>query len=198
MEPAGVKEPPAFFFPSALSGLLKQWANIPSPCCQPDILGISPSPWWRTPPCCSCFGFPGPARAPGHTSTRLQSSAAVGRSPPATRVPIEGWSTGEQKQGRFSTPREPRPLPTQRAEAGTPQRLPLRRGLAWKSWVRAQSPLCASEQAAALFPCGLRSRSRSSRASPVGCAGCYSAVGAAPPEGTAGTAGATQDESIVA
>ena len=32
-------------FLSILSGLLKQWPNIPSRCCQPDIMGMSPSPW---------------------------------------------------------------------------------------------------------------------------------------------------------
>lgn len=91
----------SFFF-SILSGLLKQWANIPSPCCQPDILGISPSPWWRTPPCCGCFGFPGPGTAPGpyqHPTSELRSGGA--KPPQATRVPFEGWSARGAKPEMF-------------------------------------------------------------------------------------------------
>lgn len=65
----------------------------------------------------------------------------------------------------------PVPCPPNELGAGTLRRLLPPWELVERSWMRAQPPPCTSERGTALFFWVLRSRNRSSRASPVGCVG---------------------------
>lgn len=80
--------------------------------------GLAQAPGGEPLPAAAALGSQALGRRLAPTSTRLQSSAAVGRSPPKLPgCPLRAGARGEQNQRCFffSTLREPRPLPTQRA-----------------------------------------------------------------------------------